>query len=228
MQSPDFARLGPATLEHRDLLFLFEHFPAPGVDPEEAARRVIEQPSTLESLLESRYVSDAMLDQRTAWLDISPRLFFNVLLRRALEGRREPDERQTIHYLANLLALFGATERLYRVRAGDDASYQYLADLVEASMHADRQYRFLVVSHIGNYALFLAGICAPWIEHRRRYHHRPLSLRYYCDMSRAHFASAAKHEMAGTLGLKSVFGQLATRFDYYRDGLERMASQHLH
>ena len=64
MQSPDFAAVGLAHLQQKDLLFLFEHFPVAGVDPVEAVRRVHEQPLMLESVLESKYVHDALMDQR--------------------------------------------------------------------------------------------------------------------------------------------------------------------
>ncbi len=145
-----------------------------------------------------------------------------------MPGRREPQERRTIQYLANLLGLFVSAERLHRVQSGEEADYEYLVDLVQAASGADRERRFLVVSHIGNYALYLSGLCAPWIAHRHRYFNRPLKLDYYCNMSRSHFASAAKHDLADVFGLRPVFAQLATRFDYYRDGLERMAVAHLH
>lgn len=227
-QSPDFARLGPPALEHKDLLFLFEHFPTQGMTAEETARRVIEQPHMLELLLESRYVFEAMLDTRARWLDISPKLFFNVVLRRSLRGRRNPAERRTIHYLANLLGLFADASRLYRVQNDEETQYEYLVDLVQEAAQADTQRRFLVLSHIGNYALYLAGICKPWIEHRLRFRKRPVTLEYYCAMGRSHYASAAKHQLADTYGLRPVFAELAGRFDYYRGGLEQMAAQHLH
>ncbi len=229
MQSPDFARLGPPALEHKDLLFLFEHFPAPGISAEEAARRVIEQPNLFELLLESRYVLDAMLDKSALWLDISPKLFFNVVLRRTLDGsRRNPAERRTIHYLANLLGLFTHADRLHRIQENEEESYEYLADLVQAAAEADARRRFLVLSHIGNYALFLAGIRKPWIEHRFKFRNRPVTFDYYCAMGRSHYATAAKHQLADIYGLRPVFAQLAGRFDYYRGGLEKMATQYLH
>lgn len=223
METPDFAPATALTLEQRDLLFLFEHFPVPGVDAVEAARRVLTQPSTLDSLLESRYLQDAILDRHALWLNVSPKLYFNVMLRRALPGPREPYERRTLHYLANLLGLFASAERLHRVQRDDAARYDYLVDLMREAQAAGHQRRFLVLSHIANYALFLAGYCRQWIEHRHRYFHRPLKLDYYRNMSRTHFASAAKHELADTFGLRPVFAQLATRFDYYRDGIERLS-----
>lgn len=220
---PDFAQLGPPLLDHRDLLFLFEHFPVAGVDPVAAARQVIEHPSTLESLLESRYVQDAVSDPDNAWLDVSPRLYFNVQLRRALAGRRQPGERQTIHYLANLLSLFLRTDRLYAVQPDEPEHYEYLVDLVAEIATASPARRFLIEAHLANYALYLSGICAPWIEHRRRYRNRPLTLGYYCGMSRSYYAQAASETQAQTLGLRAIYAQLVHRFDYFRDGLERLA-----
>jgi hypothetical protein len=227
MQAPDFAQLGPSAFERQDLLFLFEHFPVPGVDVVEAVRRVHEQPNTLESLLESRYVQNALLDRGPLCLSVSPRLFFDVMLRRALPGPRTAIERHAIHYLANLLALFSRTERVYRLQDGDAAQFPYLVDLVQEAQQASSDRRFLIEAHIGNYALFLSGMQAEWINHRRRYHQRPLSLEYYRRMGRSYYASAAVHPASRQFGLREVFRHLAERFEHFRTGLQRMAEQTL-
>lgn len=223
MQTPDFALMTPAVFDRKDLLFLFEHFPVPGIDVVEAVRRVHEQPNTLESLLESRYVQDALLDQSARWLEVSPRLFFDVMLRRALPGSRTALERQTIHYLANLLALFARTERVYRLQDGDEDQYRYLVDLVQQAHEADYARRFLVDAHIGNYSMYLSGIQAQWVNHRLRYHHRPVSLEYYRRMGRSYYASAAGHPASRDFGLREVFRHLAERFEHFRAGLQRLA-----
>lgn len=223
MQSPDFALSGPMALSHKDLLFLFEHFPVPGIDPVEAVRRVHEQPVMLESILESRYVQDALLDSRNAWLDVSPQLFFDVMLRRALPGRRDRTERSVIHYLANLLGLFSRTDRVYRLQSGDGSSYEYLADLLQEAQQAGSDRRFLVDAHIGNYALYLSGVCAPWVHHRREFKRRPVSLEYYRRMGRSHYATAAGSPQAQDFGLREVFRHLAERFEYFRGGLQKLA-----
>lgn len=225
MQAPDFTQLAPAAFDRKDLLFLFEHFPVPGIDAVEAVRRVHEQPSTLESLLESRYVQDALLDRSAACLDVSPRLFFDVMLRRALPGSRTPIERQTIHYLANVLALFSRTERIYRLQQDEEAQFHYIADLVQEAHRAGHARRFLVDAHIGNYSMFLSGIQAEWVNHRLRYHHRPVSLEYYRRMGRSYYASAAGHPASQHFGLREVFRHLAERFEHFRAGLQRLAQQ---
>lgn len=223
MQSPDFAAVGLQHFQNKDLLFLFEHFPVAGVDPVEAVRRVHEQPLMLESILESRYVHDALMDQRARWLDVSPQLFFDVMLRRAIPGPRDRLERQTIHYLANLLGLFTRTERVYRLQQGDAAHYEYLADLVREGMESGPERRFLVNAHIGNYALYLSGICAPWVEYRRDFKRRPVSLEFYKRMGCSHYASAAGSSQAQEFGLREIFRHLAGRFEHFRAGLRRLA-----
>lgn len=223
MQSPDFAIAGLPTFQNRDLLFLFEHFPVPGIDAVEAVRRVHQHPSTLESILESRYVHDSLLGAPMQWLDVSPRLFFDVMLRHALPGPRDSIERQTIHYLANLLGLFVSTERLYRLQADDDASYEYLADLVAEASQADRHRRFLAHAHIGNYALYLSGVCASWVAYRRDFKRRPVSLEYYKRMGRSYYATAAGSDYARDFGLHEIFRHLASRFEHFRGGLQKLA-----
>jgi hypothetical protein len=227
MQAPDFAQVSANALTHQDLIFLFEHFPVPGIDAVEAAQRVIEQPSTLDSMLEADYVYDALRDRQTQWLEVSPVLFFSIVLRRCLPGRRNTAERQAIQYLANLLGLFTRTDRLYRVSRDDEAAYQYLVDLVAAASSAGPERGFLVHSHIGNYAMYTAGLCAEWVEHRHRYKRRPVTVDYYCKMGRSYYFSASRHPLAAEFGVRPVFRELAERFDYYRGGLAKMAGEHL-
>lgn len=223
MQSPDFALAGPMAFSQKDLLFLFEHFPVRGIDPVEAVRRVHEQPLMLESVLESRYLHDALMNQTAPCLDVSPQLFFDVMLRRAMPGRRDARERQVIHYLANLLGLFTRTERVYRLQSDDEARYEYLADLLQEALRSGPERRFLVDAHIGNYALYLSGVCAPWVHHRREFKRRPVSLEYYRRMGRSHYATAAGSPQAHDFGLRDVFRHLAERFEYFRNGLQKLA-----
>jgi hypothetical protein len=225
MDTPDFAQLGPPGLDRADLLFLFEHFPVPGVDAVEAVRRVHENWNTLDSLLESDYVFDALCDQRVTWLEVSPKLFFNVLLRRFLPGRRRTQERRTIQYIANLLGAFARTDRMYRVQDGEEKTFKYLVDLVQEAANSGPDRMFVVQSHIGNYALVLSGLFAPWIEHRHRYHRRPVNLEYYCKMGSSYFFTASHHQLADRYGVRDIFRDLAGRFEFYRGGLEKMGAK---
>lgn len=225
MSQPDFALPGPSRFSPCDLLFVFEHFPGPPIDAVEAARRLHEQPAMLETLLESRFLRDALLDPSATCVDVSPQLFFNVMLRQALPGQRDADERRAIHYLANLLALFTHTERVYRPQSGEDTAYEYFVDLVEESARASYRRRFLVDAHIGNYAIFVSGMHAEWVQHRLLVKRRPVSLEYYRRMGRSYYLSAASHPVSQDYGLQGVFRYLAQRFEHFRVGLQRMAEQ---
>lgn len=225
MHLPDFASCSANGLDQKDLLFLFEHFPVAGVDPVEAVRRVHEQPSTLESIFESRFVQDALLARDGRWLEVSPRLFFNIMLRRVLRERRTAMDRQVIHYLGNLLGCYATGDRLYRLQPEDEGRYEYLADLVQAGLEAGPERRFLVDAQIGNYALYLSGLCASWVAYRRDYRRRPVSIEYYRRMGRNHYAQAAVSLSAERFGLREVFGHLARRFEYFRDGMQQLAQE---
>jgi hypothetical protein len=227
MRTPDIADFNEPVLAERDLLFLFEHFPQPGVDAVEAVRRVHQMPSTLESLLESDYVHRAIHDRSVAWLDVSPQLFFNVMLRHALRSPRTAQERRAIHYLANMLALFVSAERVRRVEPNDERTYDYIVDLVTEAASVGPERQFLVHCHIGNYALFLSGLYARAIEHRHRYRRRPLSLDYYRYTGRSFYATAAQNWRATRFGLHDALHQLSHRFEYYRGGLQRIAAESL-
>ena len=225
MQRPDFAVNALPQFDRKDLLFLFENFPVPGVDAVEAVRRIHEHPSTLESVLESRYLSEAMLAPDGRWLEISPRLFFNVLLRQNLRQRRDALDREVIHYLSNLLAQFSLGDRLYRLQPDDHCRFEYLADLVQEGVDAEPDRRFLIDAHIGNFALYLSGMCEPWIRHRQDYRRRPVPLRFYTAMGANHYAQAASSVQASRFGLRSVYQRLAQRFEYFRAGMRTMAQQ---
>ena len=130
---------------------------------------------------------DAISDRSVMWLEVSPKLFFNVLLRRALRGRRRSPERRAIQDIANLLGVFARTDRMYRVQANEEQSFKYLVDLVQEAAQSGPERVFVVHSHIGNYALVLSGLFAPWIEHRHRYHNGDEYRGLYCKMGSSLF-----------------------------------------
>jgi hypothetical protein len=222
MSRPDFARTDLRGLSHRDLQRLIENLPRPGGSYEEIAEILQQMPSTLESMLTSEYVFQLIFDRRRTLLDLSPFLLFGVLLRRSLSPPRSGLERRVINYLSNLLAVFVRTERLYRIEPYDTESYEYVLDLVAEAERADSRRQFLTYAHIGNYALFLTGLRSQWLEHRHRYHRRPVDTNYYAECGRSYFDRAARHPRARELALEDVFLRLALSFEHYRRGLQHM------
>lgn len=224
---PDFAARGLDRLTDRDLRFLAENFPQPVASYAEMARVFATLPSTLESMLDAEYLQRRIFENRRELLAISPFLLFNVLLRRCIDGARTPTDRAVINYLANLLALFVRLERVYRPDLDEGRSHEYFVDLAEEAARAGEPRRFIVQAHIGNYAIYLTGIFADWLEYRRRYRRRPVELRYYADMGRAGYRDAAASRLARAYRLEDVFLRLALRFDHYRERLNVLAREYL-
>jgi hypothetical protein len=225
--APDFAVTDPSRIGDQDLRFVLEHFPNPGRSYDEIVRFVDGLPNTLESMLSSDYLFYAVCGRRRTLLEISPLLLFNVLLRRILPDRRQAVERRLVGYLANVLALFVRTERMYRVDPMDSKTYAHIVELIAETRTADSRRRFLIHAHVGNYALFLTGLFPLWIHHRSRFGRRPAGEKDYADFGRAHFREAATHPLARDLRLDDVFLRLALMFDDYRRALNRLAETYL-
>ncbi|MES1955103.1 hypothetical protein [Salinisphaera hydrothermalis] len=218
---PDFARADATWLQARDIAFLLE---IDGHDPDDASLITEGIPPALEALLEREGVAARVAGETGGWLNISPHLYFHVMLRRLLPAPGNYLQRRVIRYLANLLSLFVRTDRLYRVQPGEDESFEYLVDLLAEAAESEPERQFLVHAHLGNYALYLAGIGRGWVEYRRRYGRSALGLDYYQDMGRRAYRQAAEHRLARELELQPVFSYLSQQFDRYADALLRLGT----
>lgn len=227
MSSPDFAHTDLRRLEAGDLRFLIEHFPHPGRSYDEIASVLAEFPSTLESVLESDYVLDRLLRHQSILAGVSPFLLFNVLLRRTLSGGRTPLDRKVINYLANLLTLFVRVDRLLRAQTHDKEAREYIVEMLQEATRADGSRRFIVHTHIGNYALFLTGMFPRWIEHRHQIKRRPVARSFYEEQGPTYYHQAAMHPLAEAYELRDVFLRLALMFDHYSGSLNKMAQRYL-
>ncbi|HEU0013055.1 MAG TPA: hypothetical protein VFQ45_05200, partial [Longimicrobium sp.] len=90
-------------------------------------------------------------------------LVFYILVRHALL-QREIADRQLADYTAALLLEFGTAGRAHRVDGGRGEPFHYLADIMGALEHARGEREFLLRVHLGNFALWLAGVFPDWIS----------------------------------------------------------------
>lgn len=227
MKRPDFARTELQPLEDGDLRFLIDSFPEPATRYEEIARILDTLPNTLESMLTSDSVVQKVIYDREKLLRISPFLLFNVLLRQVLSDHRRPAERRVVNYLANLMALFVTTHRLYRVDATDDEAYAYLVDMIEKAVGADPRRRFLIHAHVGNYSLFMTGLFGAYFEERYKNGRRTVSSDYYADLGSASYSQASALPPAQEYQLTEIFVRLALTFDSYRHALGTLACDYM-
>jgi hypothetical protein len=155
----------------------------------------------------------------------SDRLFLYVAVRHALRDAGV-DDRALADYLASLLLAFGERDRAWRIDRHDDQRHRYLVDILADLERADGARRFQVMVHLGNYALWLAGLFPDYIAARRARHGGPDVL-YYDALGRRGFGLASEHVLADQYGLDGVFRAAAERFVALRAALNGFSDRFL-
>ena len=152
-------------------------------------------------------------------------LFAYVVVRNALRRVGEGD-RVLADYAASILLHFGLRDAAQRVSATDDEVYTTLTELLRDAESADAKRSFLVRAHLGNYALWLAGLFPDSISHRRWRKGGP-DLDYYDEMGKRGFQLAADHRLAEQHGLRTLYAMAALRFETMRCALNNVSDRML-
>jgi hypothetical protein len=153
----------------------------------------------------------------------SASLFFYVLVRHALLSRGV-DDRRMADYCAALLREFGLRDRAHRVARIDDHRHRYLVDILNDLAASAGERQFTVLVHLGNYALWTAGLFPGWIEARRDRRGGP-DLSYYDALGTRGFAEASDHWLASRVGLEDVFRTAAEQFAEVRSALNDVSDK---
>ena len=134
-----------------------------------------------DALLDAPELLERLLQVRTILVPSEP-LFFYVLIRHTLR-HAGLDDRDLADYLAALVVDFGRRDRAFRVDWNDDEQHRYLVDILADLEACEGERRFRVMAHLGNYALWLAGLFPDYIAARRLRKGGP-DLTYYDAMDR--------------------------------------------
>ncbi len=173
-------------------------------------------------LLDAPELPERLLAVRTL-LAPSEALFLYVLVRHALRTEGV-DDADLADYLAALLLAFGQRDRAWRVDWNDDHRHHYLVDIVADLEQTEGDRRFKVMAHLGNYALWLAGVFPDYIAARRVRRGGP-GLGYYDALGQRGYALAADHALADRMGLEAVFRTAAERFQIVRGALTMLSDR---
>lgn len=174
----------------------------------------------LDAILDDPGLLRALLSTQLGACASEP-LFLYVVARHAMLQSGE-DEAMLADYAASILLHFGLRGRANRIAASDDEQYDTLAALVGDVDGPDARRTLLVRAHLGNYALWLAGMFPDFIE-RRRWRRGGPPIDYYDEMGQRGFQLAAEHRLANEQGLQPMFALAAAHFGVMRVALNRVS-----
>jgi len=173
-------------------------------------------------LLDAPDLLERLLTVRTMLVP-SEALFLYVVVRHSLR-RAGVDDRELADYLAALLLDFGQRDRAWRIDWHDDHQHRYLVDILADLESSNGERRFRVMVHLGNYALWLAGLFPDYIAARHLRKAGP-DVSYYDALGRRGFGMASDHTLAGEYGLATVLRTAAERFPSVRGALNGVSDR---
>jgi hypothetical protein len=175
-----------------------------------------------DALLDAPELAERLLAVRTLLAPSEP-LFLYVVVRHALR-EADIDDPDLADYLAAMLLDFGRRDRAWRVDWNDDQRHRYLVDILMDLEASDGPRRFKVMVHLGNYALWLAGLFPDYIAARHLRKGGP-DVGYYDALGRRGFGLASDHRLADEFGLDSVFRVAAEQFPSVRTALNGVSER---
>jgi hypothetical protein len=176
---------------------------------------------SLDTLLDSRELATHLL--RAGLPGPSASLLFYVLVRHSFldAGLDDP---AVADYFAALLREFGGRRRATMIDEVDDQEHRYLVDIVTDLSTSSGTRHFKVSVHLGNYALWLAGVFPERVAAQRIRRGGP-DLAYYESLGGRGYAEASEHALAERNGLDEVLRTAAERVHEVRVALNRVSAQ---
>lgn len=174
----------------------------------------------IDAILDDERLPDEIMRSKFGAFASLPLLLY-VVVRHALLRAGERD-RAVSDYLAAVLLAFGTRGRAERVSESDDQLYDTLASLLRDVNDINPGRAFLVRVHLGNMALWVAGLFPDGVE-RRRWRRGGPDLDYFEEMGRRGFELAAAHQLSQQHGMTAVYASIAARFGLLRAALNRVS-----
>jgi hypothetical protein len=184
--------------------------------------RLFEDAEDMDRLLDQPRLFRAILDLPSC-LPVSLHFYFYVLVRHALL-RADIRDRDVADYVAEVLAEFSQLQRLSRPRPDGEGAFEYLHEMLEALERLEREERFALQCHIGNFALVQAGLFPGRVQRRVERHAAP-GFRFYEELGSAYYRMAGEHWLARRMDLAPVFSALGEAFHVTRLALNHLSEK---
>lgn len=176
---------------------------------------------SLDAVLDRPEVASFLLGARMP--GPSPSLLFYVLVRHSLLDVGV-DDPAVADYFAAMLREFGHRGRATKVDDVDDQDHRYLVDILTDLSGSSGARQFKVSVHLGNYALWMAGIFPERVAAQRIRRGGP-GLSYYENLGGRGYAEASEHQLAERSGLEDVLRTAAERIHDVRVALNRVSAR---
>lgn len=183
-----------------------------GSDPRRLIR-LLEEDDSFDAILDDPRLFRAVLDLKGC-LTISLHLYFYVLVRHAFL-RESIRDREVADYVAELLAESTGGRTLRREQPPEPHPLEYLHEMLAVLDRLEGDKRFEMQAHIGNYALFLAGLFPGRLARRMERRGAP-GVGFYEEMGSTHFRLAGGNPLARRMDLENVFYTLGEAFHLTR------------
>lgn len=138
------------------------------------------------------------------------------------------EDTQVSNYIANMLAQFTESSRLYNEKGDEAKSHQYIVDMITDSLHSDNTEKFHIYCHIGNYTLFLTGMIPEYIKYRYEYKRRPVGKNYYVGFGKTYYGLASGNTNARRNRLTGTLSQLSEGFEVVAQVLSFMNREYFY
>lgn len=243
-------------LSDKDLLFLIENYVTKRQDYEHIANLIKGDADIVSQMVDSDRVFDKVMHEGNIILHSSPYFLFTLLLRRVFKVKKDdadfvddivgelnstepqyPWNRNKVlrllnstdvsNYLANMLAMFVQTSRLFKMEKDDEKQYRYIIDMIEEIQRSDSARRFYIYCHIGNYTLFFTGMFPEYIEQKFKYKKTLIDNHYYVDFGKTYFGLASEHDMARRHELDDTLHSLSEGFEVITKLLQYLRKEYL-
>lgn len=175
-----------------------------------------------DGLLDDPDLAERLLAMHTI-LAPSELLFVYVVVRRYL-CQGGVDDADLSDYLAAVVVDFGERDRARRITPHEDTTHDYLVDLLAELERTEGSRRLQLLVHLGNYALWLAGIFPDRIASRQQLRGGP-DVQYFDALGRRGYALASAHALAAGSGLESIWATAAERFPVLRGTLNHLSDR---
>jgi len=190
-----------------------------GPNDAEALASLFVDVGSRDALLEQDSLHAAILEG-TSCLQISPRLYFYVLVRRVLQRAGIADRE-----IADYMAEFTQTGRTHASgEGGGGPAFEYFFEMMETLRRCDERGGFELRAHMGNLALFQSGLFIERIERRAARKGFP-DVTYYEQIGESSFRMASRQRLATRLGLDELLDRIADCFHRLRLALNSLADR---